>query len=269
MQFLIGSVWFAHFDRDWEFSSLPKERPPLTSSSFSLPIFKVTSLHDFLWLWRKVLICLLLLTTLPLGAWNALSVYTPACILTLIAHSLSFYSLVIALWLLCVRPTSNDTCGLWGEGSELLNKGNAAKMGKCGTLLMWFYVPRAEQIMSFFYPFRMCMILCLCVCKPVCMWEFICCWSHVSVCLCYEKDYFESTYPVTQQWVGRMPSERNSRSPVCTLYDSSCLFVFLPYMSSAIFSVLSLSLSIPLFLSVISLKSCTVFLRRSELLQNL
>lgn len=86
--------------------------------------------------------------------------------------------------------------------------------------------------------------------------------SCMCVCLSYENDYFKSTYPVTQQLARNPPADRNSWSSVCTLYDFSCLFVFLPYMSSAI------SFSLPLFLSVITLKSCTVLLSRSELLQN-
>lgn len=88
------------------------------------------------------------------------------CILTLIVHSV-FYSLVIAVWLLRVRPTSSDNCGLWGKEYELLlNKGNAAKMGMIrNTINVIVFVPQAEQIMfCFFYPFWMCMILCSCVC---------------------------------------------------------------------------------------------------------
>lgn len=68
------------------------------------------------------------------------------------------------------------------------------------------------------------------------------------------------------QLVGRTPSERNSRSSVCTMYDSSCLFVF--YLICQVLSFLfflTLSLSILLWLH---LKSCTVLLSRSELLQN-
>lgn len=41
---------------------------------------------------------------------------------------------------------------------------------------------------------------------------------------------------ITQQTT-RKHLERNSKCSVCTLYDSLCLFVFLPFMSSATFSL--------------------------------
>lgn len=112
------------------------------------------------------------------------------------------------------------------------------------------------------------------MCVIVCLWELcVTLYARGSslvvllyVCVCvYKRDYFESTYLITQQ-MSRLPSVRDSTSSVCTLYDSLCLFVFLPDLSSAIFSFFSLSL--PLCLSVITLKSCTVPMSRSELLQN-
>lgn len=98
----------------------------------------------------------------PLGAWNAFSVYMPAFNLTLIVHSCLLFTCHCSLTL-CVRPTSNDTCGLWQEGYELLNKGNAAKMGKFWTLLMWFCMFHKLRKSWVFYLFWMGMILCLCV----------------------------------------------------------------------------------------------------------
>lgn len=84
------------------------------------------------------------------------------------------------------------------------------------------------------------------------------------VCVCVLRKTTLNLLIVTQR-TGRMPSVRNCRTSVCTSCDSSCLFVFLPYMSSDIFYFF---FSLPIFLSVITLKSCTVLLSRSELLQN-
>lgn len=191
------------------------------------------------------------------GVGNAPSVYMPAllifpCILILIVHSLGLLFTCHCSVSLCVCPTLNDSCGLWGEGHELLlNKGNAAKMGMIwNTIHVILYVPQAEQIMRFlFYPFFflnvydvMYVCVCVCVCVNLHSCENLFCWSHVCVRLCYQKDYSESTYPVTQR-LRRTPSERNSRSLVCTLYDSSCLFCFSTfYVKCYLFFFLSLSL---------------------------
>lgn len=105
---------------------------------------------------------------------------------------------------------------------------------------MILYVP--QRFIFFLLPFLNvydCLFVGV-VCHPVCTWEFSGC-SLVCVCLCYKRDYFESTYLITQQ-TDRLPSVRDSTSSVCTLYDSLCLFVFLPDLSSAIFSFFSLSL---------------------------
>jgi len=191
-------------------------------------------------------------------------------------HSV-FYSLVIALWVCVFAPHWMIVVVCEEDMNCCWIKGTQQRWVWFGTLFTWFsmfHKPSKSWGFCFtLFFFWMCMMLCMCACVCVCVCvnlhscENLFCWSHVCVRLCYQKDYSESTYPVTQR-LRRTPSERNSRSLVCTLYDSSCLFCFSTfYVKCYLFFFLSLSL--PLFLSVITLKSCTVFLSRSELLQKL
>lgn len=82
------------------------------------------------------------------------------------------------------------------------------------------------------------------VCSFVCMWEFCLFFFLNPICMydCHNRDYFHFTYLITQQDDGS--SVRDSMSSVRMLYDSLCLFVFLPDLSSATFFFLSPSLSI-------------------------
>lgn len=91
------------------------------------------------------------------------------------------------------------------------------------------------------------------VCKSVCMWEFCLFFfqSCMYVCVCYNRDYFHFTYLITQQKDGL--SVRDSMSSVRMLYDSVCLLFF--YL---ICQVQPFSFFLPLSISVITLKSCTV-----------
>lgn len=207
MQFLTGSVWldlWTFWQRQDFLLTLLSQKSIITSADQLLQLF---FLSTYLYPPRSppTLIARLPVTVkksfnmpafinhsnmFPLGAWNALSVYMPAfptflCILTLIVHSV-FYSL--ALWLYVFAPTSNDSCGLRGEGCELLlNKGNAAKMGMIwNTINVILYVPQAEQIIVF-YPFWMCMILCVRECVCVCVNLYACenfFLLSISVCMC-------------------------------------------------------------------------------------
>lgn len=137
MQFLTGSVWLYILTETENFLRLSQKSFSTSSDQLLQLLFlftylyppKVTSdpppLHDFLWLWKEVFICLLLLTAWTLfpllGARDALSVLIPAfltswpvCASSPSLCTQSFYSLVIALWFF-VHPTSNDGCGLWGK----------------------------------------------------------------------------------------------------------------------------------------------------------
>lgn len=262
---------FVHFDRDREFSSnftLPKERHYLVWPASTAPLSLYISLSTKVTSDPPPPIARLSVTVkksfnmpafinhsdmFPLGAWNALSVYMPALLTSwsFCASSLSLYTqLFIHLsllfdfvfappWMIVVEKNMN-CCWI---------KGTQQRWVWFGTLLMWFCMFHKPGKSLFFTLFE-CLWSYVCVCvNPYACEHFFCHWSHVCVCvLCYERDYFESTYPITQR-IGRMPSERNSRSSVCTLYDSSCLCVFLPYVKCYLFFFsLSLSLSFSLWL---------------------
>lgn len=161
-------------------------------------------------------------------------------------HSYCTLSLLFTLSMLCDFVCLPHLRGLWGKEYEF-NKGNAAKIGMIwDTINVILHVPQAE-IFFFFLPF---LNVYDCDCGSLC--NLYACGSFLVVdllyvCVCVLRKTTLNLLIVTQR-TGRMPSVRNCRTSVCTSCDSSCLFVFLPYMSSDIFYFFSLSLSFSLWL---------------------
>lgn len=94
----------------------------------------------------------------PVKYWSVTMPASPAR-RPVCASPLLFYSPVNTLWLNVFAPPRVIIYIF--EEKRIWNKGNAAQRGMIfGTLLMWFSMYHRD-LFSFYYPFWMCMIVCL------------------------------------------------------------------------------------------------------------